>query len=115
MTGNSADDVVADGSAMGLPVALALDSMSNVYVADSTHFFIRAMCFNVDDGGHCDGKTAGNMYRLFGDGTNGDGESNIAGQLTALGNLSYGGMTFSAQGTILRVDSFNSIRNFFKP
>lgn len=115
VTGNGADNTVAASSAIGSTLALAFDPQQNLYLADATNFYIRAICQTVNSGGFCQDKTAGNTYRMFGTGANFEGESNLLGSAVNLGAGGNGGLKFTAAGHLLRTDAYNSLRIFYKP
>jgi hypothetical protein len=88
VTGNSADDVEAQASPIGVPTGLDVDSEDNLYIADYSYRFIRVVCLNVSGTGYCAGKTAGNMYRFAGSGSNGDSADNVLATSAATGLIS---------------------------
>ena len=63
---------------LGTPVATAVDSIGNYWFGDGVTPMIRVICYAVNSGGYCQGKTAGVAYIAAGTGVAGDGLDGLA-------------------------------------
>lgn len=104
MLADGADGTSALTTSMGEPRGLAFDSRNNLYISDWDYRRIRVLCTSVAVGSTaCAGKTAGNVYRLFGVGASADGADNIDSLSGSMGQ-SYG-IVASPAGNIYFTDS----------
>jgi hypothetical protein len=84
LSGDGADASFAIATAIGAPSAVDVDTLGNLYIADSTNRRIRVVCFNLASG-YCADKSVGNMYRLAFNGTSTDGLDNVAAASATMG------------------------------
>ncbi len=105
--GSAADGTngAAIARGMGLVYGIATDSNGNLFFTDITYFRIRAVCFNVAAAGFCNGKTAGNSYRLAGTGVTGAGGTAVDPSVTTMG--AAWGIAVDTLGNIFYADNTN--------
>jgi hypothetical protein len=96
---------------MGLPNGVALDSAGNVFVADGTYYRIRAVCLDVASGGYCQGKTAGNVYRMVGTGATLEDQSNVLYTSTRINQPNISSLVVNASGTLIFSDAYQVVRS----
>jgi sugar lactone lactonase YvrE len=84
VTGDGLDNSFAIATSIGAPSAIDLDSLGNLYIADSTNRRIRVVCFNLTSG-FCAGKSIANMYRLAFTGVSADGADNATAATATMG------------------------------
>ena len=108
-TDDGPDGALASANAMGEPYGIAFDSYGNMFLADSTNFRVRVVCYAPNAPGACYGKIQGYSYHLAGTGSSVDGLDDAVSKTTGIGLPN--GIAVDSVGNVYFSDStFRKVR-----